>query len=121
VRPSGALADLLGVAVRIGTIRVGEVVGIFVDETGARAIGLEVRSAGGLRRFLPWFAATRASGAITVSSALLLVDDGASYERLGAHAVRDAARLAGLTASSSGRLERTPAVSAGAVAGTQDG
>jgi hypothetical protein len=120
VRPSGALADLLGVAVRVGTIRVGEVAGVFVDETGARAIGLEVASAGGLRRFLPWFAAIRTEGGIALTSALLLVDDGASYERLGAHAVRDGTRLAGLAASPSGELERVSSVSTGRAAGTRE-
>ena len=120
MRPSGALADLLGVAVRVGTIRVGEVAGIFVDEIGTRAIGLEVASADGVRRFLPWFAATRAQGGVAVTSALLLVDDGESYERLGAHAIRDATRLAGLSASPSGELERVASVSTGGVAGTRE-
>ena len=76
--PSGALADLLGSAIRVGTIRIGKVAGVFVDESGA-----------------------------------------ASYERLGARAIRESTRLAGLCAAPSGHLERV-AVSTRAPAGTRE-
>jgi hypothetical protein len=106
--------------VRVGTVRIGEVSGVFVDETRTRAIGLEVTTAGGARRFLPWVAATCLEGGVAVSSALLLVDDGQSYERLGAHALRDAGSLAGVVAHPDGCLERPPAVSPAALAGTSE-
>ena len=116
----GSLAGLLGAPVRVATVRIGEVSGVFVDETRTRAIGLEVASAGGARRFLPWVAATCVEGGVAVSSALLLVDDGQSYERLGAQALRDAGSVAGVVVHPDGCLERPPAVSAPALAGTPE-
>ena len=118
---NGSLAELLGAVVLVGTIRVGEVQGIFVDETGSSAIGLEVAGTGGIRRFLPWVAATRHEGGVSIASALLLVDDGASYERLGARTVRDAEALNVLRASPEGALAGTSTVSDGALAGTRRG
>jgi hypothetical protein len=119
VTGDGALSELLGAVVRVGTVRVGDVSGVFVDATGARAIGLEVAGAGGVRRFLPWVAAKREEDVVSVASALFLVDDGASYERLGARAIRDASVLGALQASPEGHLE-PPAVSARSLAGTTE-
>jgi hypothetical protein len=103
--------------VRVGTVRVGEVVGVFVDDSGARAIGLEISGAGGARRFLPWVAARLASGAVSVESALFLVDDGSSYERLGARSLRDRLELEGWRAGLDGSIARS-AVSSSLAAGT---
>lgn len=115
---AGSLAELLGTAVRVGTLRVGEVVGVFVDHRGDRAIGLEVSGAGGMRRFLPWVAARSADGVVSVESALVIVDDGASYERLGARAIRDPASLANVRALPDGGIEPVPgAVSPGRLTG----
>lgn len=115
--PPDSLADLLGAAVRVGTVRVGEVVGVFVDRSGSRVIGLEVSSTGGLRRFVPWFAARREGSVVSVESALVIVDDGASYERLGARPIRDPASLLALRALSDGELASSERVSAVAAAG----
>lgn len=108
----GSLAELLGASVRVGTIRVGEVGGVFVDRGGLRAIGLEVLGAGGVRRFLPWVAARARGDLVVVDSALVLVDDGASYERLGARAIRDPAALEGVRAKPDGELVLGEPVSA---------
>jgi hypothetical protein len=104
VSPTGSLAELLGAVVRVGTVRVGEVVGVFVDTSGLRAIGLEIASVGGLRRFLPWVAARYDAATVWVDSALVFVDDGASYERLGARPIRDAAALGALHALPDGGI-----------------
>ena len=63
-------------------------------------------------------AATRIEGGVAVASVLLLADDGASYERVGVHAIRDLSVLTGLGARSDGRLHRSPTVSTRALAGT---
>ena len=110
----GSLADLLGTTVRVGTVRVGEVAGAFVDRHGRRVIGLEVSGPGGVRRFLPWFAASLLERDIQVSSALLIVDDGASYERIGARALRDPLTLAGMRVSADGAIEGAPETVSGA-------
>lgn len=115
---TSSLAGLLGAAVRVGTVRVGEVVGVFVDREERRAIGLEVSTAGGARRFVPWFAARHADGAIRVDSSLVIVDDSASYERLGALVLRDVVSLGRLRAAAGGTLESIDAVSTAAVLGT---
>jgi len=109
--PSVALAELLGADVRIGTVRVGEVNAVFVDVGGKRAIGLGVTGPGGVRRFLPWFAARVGNGLVSVDSALLLVDDGGSYERLGARPVRHRDALAGQLASHDGTIRPDAPVS----------
>lgn len=106
--PPGSLVDLLGAVVRVGSVRVGEVAGVFVDGSGLRAIGLEVAGAGGVRRFLPWVAARWGDGAVVVESALVIVDDGASYERLGARPMREPALLEPLRALPDGVLVRAP-------------
>lgn len=117
---TGSLAGLLGAAVRVGTIRVGEVAGVFVDREELRAIGLEVSTPGGARRFVPWVAARQVNGAIRVDSSLLIVDDSASYERLGARVMRDVVSLGRLRAETGGTLESVDAVSTVAVLGTNE-
>ena len=113
------LGELLGATVRVGTVKVGEVEGVFVDDRARRAIGLEVSGSGGVRRFLPWIAARLAQGAVSVESALFLVDDGASYERLGARLARDREALDGFCADTDGRLATVEdAVSSSLAAGT---
>ena len=116
--PAGPLAELLGVTVRVGTVRIGEVVGVFVDRAEGRAIGLEVAGAGGTRRFLPWVAARTGAGGIAVDSALLLVDDGSSYERLGALSLRDASKLGRLRATPDATIEEGEPVLLNAATGT---
>jgi hypothetical protein len=83
------------VPVRVATIRVGEVSGVFLDEPAPRAIGLEEPGAagsGGARR----------------------------YERLGARATRDPAALAGLDAAPDGRLGGGSSVSTRPLTGTRE-
>ena len=103
--PPDTMAVLLGAAVRVGSVRLGEVVGVFLDEARARAIGFEVAGAGGVHRFLPWVAVQFGIDGVNVESALLLVDDGAAYERLGARPVRDESSLRGLRAGPDGLVE----------------
>jgi hypothetical protein len=100
----GSLAPLLGAGVRVGTVRVGEVVGVFLR--GSDAIGLEVMAAQGARLFLPWFAARLDPDGVRIESAFLLVDAVESYERHGALPVRDAASLALLQVTREGAVER---------------
>lgn len=102
--PGASLAALLGSAVRVGTVRVGEIAGVFLD--GSRVIGLEVAGPAGARRFLPWIAAGFDGSAVRVDSALLLVDAVDSYEQNGARPVRDASVLAELAVSAEDRAER---------------
>ena len=115
--PPGSLAELIGAAVRVGTVRIGEVVGVYVDRSDRRAIGLEISSAGGNRRFLPWFAGRLEGRSVRVESALVIVDDGGSYERLGARSIRDPAALAGMQALPDGEIVTGPRVSAAPGAG----
>ena len=117
---TGSLAGLLGIPMRVGTIRVGEVVGVFVDQTARRAIGLEVSTLGGEHRFVPWIVARHANGSVSVDSSLVIVDDGASYERLGARVIRDVASLGGVRATEDGVLESVDAVSTGTRMGTEE-
>jgi hypothetical protein len=112
-----SLADLLGAVVRVGTVRVGEVVGVYVDRGGGRAIGLEVSGAGGIRRFLPWFAVRQEGRIVVVESALVIVDDGASYERLGARSIRDPVTLLTMQALPDGEIVTAPSVSITPAAG----
>ncbi len=115
--PPGSLAELLGAAVWVGHSRVGEVVGVYVDRDGRRAIGLELSSVGGARRFLPWFAVRREGRAVLVESALVIVDDGGGYERLGARSIRDPVALRALRARPDGELVLAPSVSVTPAAG----
>jgi hypothetical protein len=101
----GVSAGLLGRAIRVGTVRVGEVTGVLVDAGQLRPIGLEVASGGGARRFLPWFAASVEPEGVRIESALLLVDEVDAYERLGARTLREPEELDELAARSDGRLD----------------
>jgi hypothetical protein len=107
LRPPTRLAELLAAPVLVGTIRVGEVAGIFVAGDSRRAIGLEVETAGGLRRFLPWVGASIEADAVRTPSSLLLVDDVSAYERCGAVALRDRVALDGLGLADEGPLGGT--------------
>ena len=118
MRPPSTLADLLGAAVHVGTVQVGEVVGVFVDRGESRAIGLEVAGAGGARRFLPWFAARAVDEGVSVESALLLVEDGSTYERLGALPLRDRSTLGRLGVTPEGGITSLGSVSLNADPGT---
>ena len=114
-----ALADTLGASVRVGEVRVGNIVGIYLDGGRARAIGLEVASAGGIRRFLPWAVASFENGDVRASSALHLLDTRDGYERHGAVALHDRKSVAGLSANADGRvLADSGAVSADLAVGT---
>ena len=108
------LSELLGLPVRIGSLRAGEVTGVFVDQRAHRAIGLEVVGPRGTYHFLPWVAATFGGAAVFLDSSLLLVDDGSSYERLGAKSMRDPIDLSALRAIPDGTVGRR-AVAAGTV------
>ena len=113
------LAGLYGTPCRVHDVRVGEVVGAYVDGDGERVLGLQVRSAGGVRRFLPWVATEFDDRGVSIRSAFLLVDDGESYGRLGAHVISDPSELAELHVDAAGRVRRVDGVvSAGAVVGT---
>jgi hypothetical protein len=100
-----SLPDLLGRAVRIAGVLVGQVTGVVVDARATRAIGLEIAGAGEAHRFLPWFAARLEEAAVSVESAFLLVDEVGGYERRGAVVVRDPVRLAAFGASADGVLQ----------------
>ena len=117
--PSIALSETLGATVRVGTVRVGEVGAVLLDSGRSRAIGFEVSGTGGVKRFLPWVAARIAPGVVSVESALLLVDDGESYERLGAMPVREGKELDGLLAGPDGSIARAATVSPRLAAGRQ--
>ncbi|HEU0248305.1 MAG TPA: hypothetical protein VFR38_14595 [Gaiellaceae bacterium] len=99
-----ALAHALGASVRVGDVRVGKIVGIYLDAERTRAIGLEVASAGGVRRFLPWVVASFENGEVRASSALHLLDAPDGYERHGAVALHDPSEVAGLSATVDGRV-----------------
>lgn len=101
----GALTGLLGRAIRVGTVRVGEVTGVLVGAGHLRPIGLEVASGGGARRFLPWFAASIEPDGVHIESALLLVDQIDAYERLGARTLRQEGALEGLRARADGDVD----------------
>jgi hypothetical protein len=100
------LAGLLGVPCRIRDVRVGEIAGVYLDGAGERVIGLDVRSPGGVHRFVPWVAAELHDDEVSVRSAFLLVDDAASYSRLRAFEVSDADELAHLRVDAAGRVVR---------------
>jgi hypothetical protein len=114
-----ALAHAFGAHVRVGDVRVGKIVGIYLDAERARAIGVEVASAGGGRRFLPWVVASFENGEVRASSALHLLDAPDGYERHGAIALHDRSEVAGLSATIEGRvITESEAVSAELAAGT---
>lgn len=90
---------------------------MFLDRAGRRAIGLEVSSADRIRRFVPWVAVRSDGRIVAVESALVIVDDGESYERLGARSIRDRAALLALRALPDGQIVTSDTVSTGPVAG----
>ncbi|HXG76164.1 MAG TPA: hypothetical protein VNJ53_06310 [Gaiellaceae bacterium] len=110
------LADLLGTPVRVRDLRVGEVGGVLLDETASTVIGLEVACTDGTARVLPWAVASFEEGCVRAPSALVLVDAGDGYLRLGAVALHERAELAPLVVAPDGRLlgaPVSPALSAG--------
>jgi hypothetical protein len=112
------LAPLLGAPCRVRDVRVGHIAGIYVDADHGRVIGLDVTCPEQTRRFLPWLAVEVDGGHVRADSALLLVDAGESYERLGARVIRDPAELAHDTVSRDGRLCGRRVVSTSRGAGT---
>jgi hypothetical protein len=105
--PPRRLVELLGAPCRVRDVRVGEVTGVVVDGAGGRVVGLDIGSAGGVHRFLPWVACeVDCEGRVDVRSAFLLVDDTQSYRRLGARDIVDAEVLARLRVDASGRVSR---------------
>jgi hypothetical protein len=101
-----SLSGLLGTPCRVRDVRVGEVAGVYVDETGSRVIGFDIRSAGGVHRFLPWVASELEDNGVNVRSAFLLVDDAESYSRLGAFEISKPEELARLRVDAAGRVLR---------------
>lgn len=101
-----ALTDVLGSSVLVGDVRVGKIVGIYLDAECERAIGLDVACAGGLRRFLPWAVASFEHGAVRASSALHLLDAAEGYERHGAVGLRDVSEVGGRSVTVDGRVVR---------------
>lgn len=99
-----ALADALRALVLVGDIRVGKVVGVYLDAGRERVIGLEVGCADGVRRFLPWVVASFESGTVRASSALHLLDAAEGYERHGAVALHDPSEAVGLFVTVEGRV-----------------
>lgn len=113
----GSLGDLIGAPVIAGTVRVGDVIGVYVDRAGGRAIGLEASSPGGSRRFLPWVAARFEGGVVLVGSPLVVLDDDGSYERRGAEVVRDRSVLATMSVLPGGEIVPAEPVSVRAASG----
>jgi hypothetical protein len=124
VTPVGRPADLLGVPVRVGDLRVGTVTGVVGDGSIKRLIGLEVTGRNGQRWFLPSVAASHDGGGINVHSTLMLVETGdlEGYGRLGAVVIRDPEELEHLAVDEDGTFLRdSPSVSLPAAAGTPVG
>jgi hypothetical protein len=95
---------LLGAPCRVRDVRVGEVASVFVDAGYERVIGLGILGIGGVRRFLPWVTADVGDDGVSIRSSFLLVDDGDTYMRLGAHQIDNADELAELRVEHSGWL-----------------
>jgi hypothetical protein len=98
------VADVLGASVLVGDMRVGKVVGVYLDARFERAIGLEVACAGAVRRFLPWAVASFAHGNVCASSALHLLDAAEGYERHGAVRLRGTRDVVGFSVTRDGRV-----------------
>jgi hypothetical protein len=100
------LSQVLGAAVDVEGVRVGEVTAVVGDPSFERVVGLEVVGVDFRRRFLPWVAASFADGGVRPTSALVLfemseLDD---YRRLGARIVQDQAGLDHLRVAPDGRV-----------------
>lgn len=76
-------AALLGLPVRLHSIKLARPVDLLVDATAWRALGFLVESSDGVTRFLPFAASQPAAKEIAVQSALMLLDDAAFYRRRG--------------------------------------
>jgi hypothetical protein len=102
--------ELLTLPVRINGIELGRTVDVVLDETGSRAVGLDVRCGDGVHRFVPFAVAALGEGEITVHSPLVLLDfDQVAFYREQGTTLR---KLGGeFRIGADGRLE--PAVSAG--------
>jgi hypothetical protein len=68
------LSELLRLPVRTGDIELGRPVDAFLADDG-RVVGFEVLGRDGLRRFLPLAATTIRDGELSVSSALVFLED----------------------------------------------
>lgn len=100
------LSQVLGAAVHVEDVRVGEVTAVVGDASFERVVGLEVVGVDFRRRFLPWVAASFADGGVRPTSALVLfemseLDD---YRRLGARVVQDQDGLDALRVAPDGRI-----------------
>jgi hypothetical protein len=76
-------AALLGLPVRLNSIRLARPVDLLVDATAWRALGFLVESGDGATRFLPFAASQPAERQIAVHSALMLLDDAVFYRKRG--------------------------------------
>jgi hypothetical protein len=76
-------AALLGLPVRLNSIRLARPVDLLVDATAWRALGFLVESGDGATRFLPFAASQPAERQIEVHSALMLLDDAVFYRKRG--------------------------------------
>jgi hypothetical protein len=91
---------------------------VFLDAPGTKLIGLEVSSADGGRRFLPWVAASVGGRVVEAASSLLLVDASDDYVRNGAIRFVDDASLDGLRATRDGEVQEVSVATASGIDST---
>ena len=75
--------ELLQLPITLDGIRLGRCVDVVLDDERERVVGVVVRCGDDTERFLVLDAAEVQDGAITVSSALLLLEDVAFYRKHG--------------------------------------
>ena len=68
------MQELLQRIVRLHGVEVGRVVDVILDSTDEKPIGLEVRCADGIHRFLPLAAAAKAEQEVVIDSPFALLD-----------------------------------------------
>jgi hypothetical protein len=71
-----SVESILGLPVRLHGIQLGRPVDLVLEPGTLRGVGLHVRCADGVDRFVPLPAVRIASGEIAVRSALMLLDEG---------------------------------------------
>ncbi len=79
--PLRRASSLVGLEVRFRDIRLGVAVEVFLDPDARRAFGVEVRCGDGRNRFLPLSSCEEAEGALSVPSALVLMETAYYRER----------------------------------------